>query len=185
MAVIAVKNVEFKKGYSKYIRNAFFGALVVHFLIFYFSPPFEFKPYVLREEYFEAIDLPEQFDIPPPPKEIEQPAVPIEAAEGEEVDEEAEIAPTSFDRIEDVPPPPADGGEPLNALDVGERGVVVGMDGGRGLLCRMTSLGFTPGAEVTVMQNYGHGPLICRVRNARIALGRGEAGRIYVRRGRA
>ena len=106
MAVIAVKNVEFKKGYSKYIRNAFFGALVVHFLIFYFSPPFEFKPYVLREEYFEAIDLPEQFDIPPPPKEIEQPAVPIEAAEGEEVDEEAEIAPTSFDRIEDVPPPP-------------------------------------------------------------------------------
>ena len=83
----------------------------------------------------------------------------------------------------DVPPPPADGGEPLNALAVGERGVVVGMDGGRGLLCRMTSLGFTPGAEVTVMQNYGHGPLICRVRNARIALGRGEAGRIFVRRG--
>lgn len=106
MAVIAIKNVEFKKGYSKYIRNAFFGALVIHFLIFYFSPPFEFKPYVLREEYFEAIDLPEQFDIPPPPKEIAQPAVPIEAAEGEEVDEEAEIAPTSFDRIEDVPPPP-------------------------------------------------------------------------------
>ena len=84
----------------------------------------------------------------------------------------------------DVPPPPAEGGEPLNALRAGERGVVVGMDGGTGLLCRMTSLGFTPGAEVTVMQNYGHGPLICRVRNARIALGRGEAGRIYVRRGR-
>ena len=83
----------------------------------------------------------------------------------------------------DVPAPPADGGEPLNALGVGERGVVVGMNGGRGLLCRMTSLGFTPGAEVTVMQNYGHGPLICRVRNARIALGRGEAGRIFVRRG--
>lgn len=106
MALIAVKNVEFKKGYSKYVRNAFFGAMVIHFLIFYFSPPFEFKPYVLREEYFEAIDLPEQFDIPPPPKEIAQPAVPIEAAEGEEVDDEAEIAPTSFDRIEDVPPPP-------------------------------------------------------------------------------
>jgi ferrous iron transport protein A len=83
----------------------------------------------------------------------------------------------------EAPPPPAEGGEPLNSLSAGERGVVVGMDGGRGLLCRMTSLGFTPGAEVTVMQNYGRGPLICRVRNARIALGRGEAGRIYVRRG--
>jgi protein TonB len=106
LALVAVKNVEFKQGYTTYLRNAFFGAIVIHLLIFYFTPPFEFKPYVLREEYFEAIDLPEQFDIPPPPKEIAQPAVPIEAAEGEEVDEEAEIAPTSFDRIEDVPPPP-------------------------------------------------------------------------------
>ena len=61
---------------------------------------------MLREEYFEAIELPEQFELPPPPKEISAPAVPIEAAEGEEVDEEADIAPTSFERIEDVPPPP-------------------------------------------------------------------------------
>jgi len=54
------------------------------------------------------------------------------------------------------------------------------MDGGQGLLCRMTSLGFTPGAEVVVVQNFGRGPLIARVRDARIALGRGEAGRILV-----
>ena len=106
MAVVAVENVRFKKGYTKYLRNSLYAAIVVHFLIFYFSPPFEFKPYVLREEYFEAIDLPEQFDIPPPPKEIAQPAIPIEAAEGEEVDEEADIAPTTFDKIDELPPPP-------------------------------------------------------------------------------
>jgi ferrous iron transport protein A len=46
----------------------------------------------------------------------------------------------------------------------------------------MTALGFTPGADVTVVQNYGRGPLIARVRDARIALGRGEAKRVYVRR---
>ena len=80
-------------------------------------------------------------------------------------------------------PKPGDGSVPLDTLYAGEQGVVVTMDGGRGLLCRMTSLGFTPGAEVTVVQNYGRGPLIARVRDARIALGRGEAGRIYVRRG--
>ncbi len=74
--------------------------------MFYFSPPFEFKPYVLREEYFEAIELPEQFDIPPPPKEVAQPAIPLEAQEGEDVDEEADIAPTSFDDVESLPPPP-------------------------------------------------------------------------------
>lgn len=71
---------------------------------------------------------------------------------------------------------------PLDALGAGEHGVVVEMNGGRGMLCRMTSLGFTPGAEVTIVQNFGHGPLIARVRDARIALGRGEAGRLYVRK---
>ena len=71
---------------------------------------------------------------------------------------------------------------PLNALGTGEHGVVVEMNGGRGMLGRMTALGFTPGAEVTVVQNFGRGPLIARVRDARIALGRGEAMRLYVRR---
>jgi protein TonB len=106
VALVAVENAKFKKGYNKYLRNALLGAIVVHFLIFYFTPQFEFKPYVLREEYFEAIELPEQFDIPPPPQEVAQPAIPMEAAEGEEVDEEADIAPTTFDDIESLPPPP-------------------------------------------------------------------------------
>jgi Fe2+ transport system protein FeoA len=69
---------------------------------------------------------------------------------------------------------------PLSALRTGERGVVTSLSGGRGLLSRMASLGFTPGAEVTVVQNYGRGPLIARVLEARIALGRGEAGKVYV-----
>jgi Fe2+ transport system protein FeoA len=71
---------------------------------------------------------------------------------------------------------------PLSALRPGERGVVTELIGGRGLLSRMASLGFTPGAEVTIMQNFGRGPIIARVRDARIALGRGEAGKVQVRR---
>ncbi len=70
----------------------------------------------------------------------------------------------------------------LTTLHPGEKGVVVELVGGRGLLGRMASLGFTPGAEVTVVQNFGHGPLIALVRDARVALGRGEAGKIRVRR---
>jgi ferrous iron transport protein A len=81
-----------------------------------------------------------------------------------------------------LPPTSANAGMPLSALRPGEQGVVVELSGGRGLLGRMASLGFTPGAEVTVVQNFGRGPLIARVRDARIALGRGEAGRIRVRR---
>ena len=75
-----------------------------------------------------------------------------------------------------------DGVESLSALRSGEHGEVVRLAGGRCMLSRMTALGFTPGADVTVIQNFGRGPLIARVRDARIALGRGEADRVYVRR---
>ena len=47
---------------------------------------------------------------------------------------------------------------------------------------RLVSLGFTPGVEVDMAQNYGHGPLIVTLRGTRVALGRGEAGKILVRR---
>lgn len=70
----------------------------------------------------------------------------------------------------------------LSALHTGERGEVVELAGGRGLLGRMTALGFTPGVKVTVLQNFGRGPLIALVRDTRVALGRGEAGKIRVRR---
>ncbi len=76
----------------------------------------------------------------------------------------------------------SDGTVSLSALRAGEHGEVVDLVGGRGLLSRMTALGFTPGADVKVIQNYGRGPLIAQVRDARIALGRGEAKRVYVRR---
>jgi len=71
---------------------------------------------------------------------------------------------------------------PLSALHPGEQGVVVKLVAGRNLMSRMASLGFTPGARVTVVQNFGRGPLIAMVRAARVALGRGEASRIHVRR---
>lgn len=70
----------------------------------------------------------------------------------------------------------------LSELGVGEEGEVVCLSSGRGMLGRMAALGFTPGAQVAVVQNPGRGPLIVRVRGARIALGRGEAQQVCVRR---
>ena len=71
---------------------------------------------------------------------------------------------------------------PLSKMRSGEKGVVAELIGGHRLLSRMATLGFTPGAEITVVQNFGRGPLIARVRDARIALGRGEAGKVRVKR---
>lgn len=70
----------------------------------------------------------------------------------------------------------------LAAIRTGERAVIHDFDAGHTLVSRLSALGFTPGAEVTMLQNYGNGPVIVRVRDTRIALGRGEATKIRVRR---
>jgi ferrous iron transport protein A len=70
--------------------------------------------------------------------------------------------------------------KPLSAAPAGARVVVQEVRGGHSVLSRLATLGFTPGALLTVVQNFGRGPLIVAVRDARIALGRGEAGSIQV-----
>ena len=81
------------------------------------------------------------------------------------------------------PTPPVQHGEaPLNFLRPGEKGVIIKVAGGRGMLKRMASLGFVPGAEIVILHNFGFGPITVRVHDAHIALGRGVAVRIYVQR---
>ncbi len=70
---------------------------------------------------------------------------------------------------------------PLNQLPSGVAAQVVQVNGGNGLINRIASLGFTPGAEVMLLQNFGRGPLIASVRGSRLALGRGEAEHILVK----
>mgnify|MGYP001030619745 FL=1 len=70
---------------------------------------------------------------------------------------------------------------PLSHLPVGVPAQVTQVHGGHGLANRIACLGFTPGADVTLLQNFGHGPLIAMVRGSRLALGRGEAEHILVK----
>lgn len=68
----------------------------------------------------------------------------------------------------------------LGQISPGARAVVRRLAGGQGFVSRLAALGFTLGAEVVMMQNFGRGPLIVLVRDTRIALGRGEATRVVV-----
>lgn len=68
----------------------------------------------------------------------------------------------------------------LGEMGAGEVGVIEEVRGGRGFVSRLSSLGFTPGARVTMVQNFGRGPIIVMLRGTRIALGRGEAQKIIV-----
>jgi Fe2+ transport system protein FeoA len=69
---------------------------------------------------------------------------------------------------------------PLSGLATGKIGVVSHLDGGKEFTTRVACLGFTIGAQVTVLQNYGQGPMIVSMLGAHIALGRQEAGLILV-----
>jgi ferrous iron transport protein A len=68
----------------------------------------------------------------------------------------------------------------LGYLESGQSGIVANVLGGRGMSSRLATLGFTPGAELIMVQNFGWGPLIVAIRDTRIALGRGEANRVWV-----
>lgn len=71
---------------------------------------------------------------------------------------------------------------PLADLASGQRAIVREFRAGRAVENRLASLGFTPGAAVDIVQNFGRGPLIVSVRGTRVALGRGEAAKILVER---
>jgi len=66
----------------------------------------------------------------------------------------------------------------------GEVASVVQLSGGPGFVGRMAALGFTPGATVQVVRNHGRGPIIVSLLDTQIALGRGQARRVRLRRNR-
>ncbi len=70
----------------------------------------------------------------------------------------------------------------LSALEPGETAEICDFVAGHSLVSRLSALGFTPEARVIMVQNYGRGPVIVSIRDTRIALGRGEAGKVRVRR---
>ncbi len=104
------ENQRFKAGYPRYLRRSFYASLLIWLLIFLFSPVYHPTPYHLREEKIEVIDIPDAIDIPPPPKEIPRPQVPIEAAPDAEVDEDVELSETLPDNWDAAPPPTSGGG---------------------------------------------------------------------------
>jgi DtxR family Mn-dependent transcriptional regulator len=71
---------------------------------------------------------------------------------------------------------------PMSMLRTGEVGVLKSYTGGKGMLGRCLSMGFTPGSTVRMVGNFGSGPVLAKVHDVEVALGRGMAARIMVTR---
>ena len=69
----------------------------------------------------------------------------------------------------------------LDQLVPGARVVVSELRGGREFASRLAGMGISIGCQIEMLQNPARGSLLVRVRDTRIALGRGEAAKIVVR----
>jgi protein TonB len=113
--VVARANVEFKAKYGRYLRYALGVAVVFHIALFAVSPPIRFQPYRLEEQKLEVVELPPDFELPPPPEEVKMPQVNVEAAADDQSEPVLDELPvTTFDDFSEMPSPP-----PLPPPDTG------------------------------------------------------------------
>ena len=101
-------NDRFKKSYGAALCGGITAATLLHFSFFFFFPELTAADVSYDADELEAIELPPEIEIPPPPEAIARPARPVIATTN--IDEDITIAPTTFEDnpVEELPPPPED-----------------------------------------------------------------------------
>jgi protein TonB len=104
---VETANDRFKQGFTNWFWGSVVAATLVHFMIFAFFPNLQAEDVSFENEELEAIELPPEVDIPPPPERIARPATPVIGDAN--IDEDITIAATTFEAtpVENLPPPPA------------------------------------------------------------------------------
>lgn len=107
-------NDQFKNKNGSWTAASLILAVMGHFALFGFVKPFQAADLGVLDKEMEAINLPPEVKIPPPPEQIARPATPKVASV--EVSEDVTIAPSTFDAnpVENLPPPPKSGGSPAD-----------------------------------------------------------------------
>lgn len=113
--VTRTANDEFKDSFGNWFWGSMIAATVIHFGIFALWPSMQAEDVSFSTDDIEAIDLPPEIEIPPPPEQIARPATPVIAEA--DIDEDITIAPTTFEEnpVDDLPPPPEEGGQDIAA----------------------------------------------------------------------
>jgi protein TonB len=103
-------NDRFKRSFGAWFWGSMVAATVLHMAIMAFFPNLSASDVSFRMDEFEAIELPPEIEVPPPPEQIQRPANPV--ISDAVIDEDITISPTTFEdnRPEDLPPPRADAG---------------------------------------------------------------------------
>lgn len=99
-------NERLKRTFDSWFWGSMIVATMMHFGAFVFTPEMTAEDFSFESEEIEAIVMPPEIEIPPPPQAIARPATPVIATAN--IEEDITIAPTTFEDnpIEDLPPPP-------------------------------------------------------------------------------
>lgn len=106
LETVETANDRFKRSFGNWFWGSMIAATVLHFLVFQLWPEMTAADFTYSASELEAIELPPEVEIPPPPERIARPATPIIAEA--ELEEDITIAPTTFEDnpVSDLPPPP-------------------------------------------------------------------------------
>ncbi len=105
-AVLETANERLKRTFNTWFWGSMIVATFAHFGTFAFWPELTAEDISFEVDELEAIELPPEIEIPPPPQAISRPATPVMATA--DIDEDITIAPTTFEEnpVEELPPPP-------------------------------------------------------------------------------
>ena len=92
-SVSATANDRLKTAFSSWFWGSMIAATVLHFSAFAFWPELTAEDISYEAEELEAIELPPEIEIPPPPRAISRPATPVIATA--DIEEDITIAPTT------------------------------------------------------------------------------------------
>ncbi len=106
----ASANDAFKSHYSDWVGFGVIVAVGLHFGFFHFFPNLTAADLAGGVTELEAIELPPEVRVPPPPEQVARPATPKVAVA--EMSEDVTIAPTTFESnpVENLAPPPVAAG---------------------------------------------------------------------------
>jgi TonB family protein len=104
-------NDRLKDSFSSWFWGSVAVAAVVHGLVIGFWPEMTAADVSIGDRSITAVELPPEVKIPPPPEQIQRPAIPV-ISTNVNIQDDITISETTFSEnpISDLPPPPTGGG---------------------------------------------------------------------------